>query len=97
MINLTEREKSERVACCLRAMAHPTRLLIVHHLGQGEYTVSELAKLVETTQSNISQHLTQMKDKGLLASRREGNQVFYRVKDARLLQLAVLMQELFCK
>jgi len=51
---------------------------------------------VGTSQSNISQHLAILRDKGILASRKEANRVFYRVGDARTLRLIGMMQEVFC-
>jgi DNA-binding transcriptional ArsR family regulator len=97
MIYSSNQEKLERAARCLRALAHPTRLLIVHHLSRRERRVSELEKLIGTSQSNISQHLNIMKDKGLLSSRRDGNLVYYRLRNPRLVKFAALIQELFCQ
>lgn len=82
---------------CLRVLAHPARLLIIHLLGQGERSVQELAKEVGISQSSISQHLNLLKDKDILESRRAAQQVFYRLKNPRLLELTTLTRELFCK
>ncbi len=90
-------ERLERAARCLRVLAHPTRLLVIHLLGQGERSVQELEKEVGVSQSSISQHLNLLKDKEILESRRAAQQVFYRLKDPRLLQLITLTREFFCK
>jgi ArsR family transcriptional regulator, virulence genes transcriptional regulator len=87
----------ERAARCLRAMAHPTRLLILQLLSDSERSGRELEKLLEVSQSNLSQHLNLMKDKDLLVSRRVGNQVYYRLQDNRLMGFMALMQDLFIK
>ncbi len=87
----------EKAARCLRVLAHPTRLLIIHLLGQGERSVQELEKEVGVSQSSISQHLNLLKDKEILESRRAAQQVFYRLRDPRLLQLTALTREFFCK
>jgi DNA-binding transcriptional ArsR family regulator len=87
----------EKAARCLRVLAHPTRLLIIHLLGQGERSVQELEKEVGVSQSSVSQHLNLLKDKEILESRRVAQQVYYRLKDSRLLQLTALAQEFFCK
>ena len=87
----------ERAARCLRAMAHPTRLMILQLLSESERSVRELEKLLEVSQSNLSQHLNLMKDKDLLVSRRAGNQVYYSLKDNRLMGLMALMQDLFSR
>lgn len=94
---MNQREKSEQAARCLRAMAHPARLMILQLLSGSEMSVSELEKALDISQSNLSQHLNLMKDKQLLSSRRCGNQVYYSLKDPRLLGLMALMQDLFCK
>ena len=51
---------------------------------------------VGTSQSNISQHLGILKDKGVLVTRKEANKVFYRVSDERTLKLLEMMREVFC-
>ena len=79
----------------LKAMAHPTRLLILHLLSESEKSVGALEKIIGISQANLSQHLNLMKDKNLLSSRRVGNQVFYRLRDNRLMGLMALLQDLF--
>lgn len=87
----------ERAARCLKVLAHPTRLLIIHLLDEGELSVQELEKAVGVSQSSVSQHLGLLRDKDILESRRVGQQVFYRLRDPRVLQLTALTRELFCK
>jgi DNA-binding transcriptional ArsR family regulator len=87
----------DKAARCLRVLAHPVRLLIIHLLGEGERSVQELEKLVNASQSSVSQHLNLLKDKDILESRRVAQQVFYRIKDPRVLQMIALTRELFCK
>ncbi len=86
---------TDKASEALKAMAHPVRLQILHLLSQGEQTVGELEKLLKISQANLSQHLNLMKSKGLLASRRAGNQVFYRLRDPRLLGILALVADLF--
>jgi ArsR family transcriptional regulator len=83
------------MARCLKAMAHPTRLTIIQLLSESEQSVGTLEKLLGISQANLSQHLNLMKDKELLTSRRAGNQVYYRLRDNRLMGLMALMQDLF--
>jgi len=90
-------EALERAARCLKVMAHPTRLLIIYFLGQGELSVQELERQVKASQSSVSQHLNLLRDKDIVESRRVAQQVFYRLKDPRVLQLTSLTRELFCK
>ncbi|MCP3867891.1 MAG: winged helix-turn-helix transcriptional regulator [Gammaproteobacteria bacterium] len=89
-------EDIERASRSLKAMSHPLRLKILCTLGAEEVSVQEIVEQVGTSQSNISQHLAILRDKGILASRKDANRVFYRVSDARTLQLISMMREVFC-
>mgnify|MGYP001328536575 CR=1 FL=1 len=80
----------------LKAMAHPLRLKILCLVGQNELMVQEIVEAVGTSQSNISQHLAVMRERGLLASRKEANKVFYRIEDPRILKMIGMMREVFC-
>ena len=85
----------DQAARGLKAMAHPTRLMILQLLSESEQTQWGPGKFVGISQANLSQHLNLMKDKGLLNSRRDGNQVYYRLRDNRLMGLMALVQDLF--
>mgnify|MGYP001029731258 CR=1 FL=1 len=89
-------EDIDRASRSLKAMSHPLRLKILCVLGDRELHVQEIVDAVGTTQSNISQHLAILRDKSILASRKDANRVFYRVSDARTLRLISMMQEVFC-
>lgn len=93
---LTRDEDIERASRSLKAMSHPLRLKILCTLGDQELSVQEIVENVGTSQSNISQHLAILRDKGILASRKDANRVYYRVGDARTLRLISMMQEVFC-
>jgi ArsR family transcriptional regulator len=58
--------------------------------------VQDIVDAVGTSQSNISQHLGILRDKGVLQTRKDANRVYYRVADPRTLQLIGLMREVFC-
>jgi ArsR family transcriptional regulator len=89
-------EDIERASRSLKAMSHPLRLKILCTLGDQEISVQEIVEDVGTSQSNISQHLAILRDKGILASRKDANRVYYRVSDSRTLQLIGMMREVFC-
>ena len=93
---LTRDEDIERASRSLKAMSHPLRLKILCTLGEGEVSVQEIVDSVGTSQSNISQHLAILRDKGILATRKDANRVYYRVGDARTLRLISMMQDVFC-
>ncbi|MEW5838732.1 MAG: metalloregulator ArsR/SmtB family transcription factor [Pseudomonadota bacterium] len=92
----TRAEDIERASLSLKAMSHPLRLKILCVLGEDEISVQDIVDAVGTTQSNISQHLAILRDKGILASRKDANRVYYRVHDARTLRLISMMQDVFC-
>ena len=95
-INLLSREEDlNRTTQSIKAMAHPLRLKILFTLNESEVAVNDIADSVGTSQSNISQHLSIMRDKGLLTSRKVSNQVFYRIDDSRTLSLINMIQEVY--
>jgi ArsR family transcriptional regulator len=79
----------------LQALAHPTRLQILEVLRGGDLPVSAILMKVERDQANVSQHLAILRQRGLVVSRKEGNQVFYSVRDPQLFQVLDLMRR-FC-
>lgn len=86
----------ERAAFALKAMSHPLRLKILCAVGEKELAVQDIVDCVGTTQSNVSQHLAKLRDKNILASRRDANRIYYRVKDERTLKLIEMMRDVFC-
>lgn len=91
-----KQEHIETAARALKAISHPLRLKIMCVIGDSEACVQEIVDAVGTSQSNISQHLAILRDKGVLVTRKDANRVYYRVGDQRTLQLIVLMREVFC-
>jgi DNA-binding transcriptional ArsR family regulator len=89
-------EDIDRASRSLKAMSHPLRLKILCTLGDAEVSVQDIVDQVGTSQSNISQHLAILRDKGILTSRKDANRVFYRVSDNRTLRLICMMREVFC-
>jgi DNA-binding transcriptional ArsR family regulator len=64
----------------IKAMAHPSRLMMIDALAEGEKCVCELQVLVDADMSTVSKHLTIMKNAGLVIDRKEGLKVFYRLR-----------------
>jgi DNA-binding transcriptional ArsR family regulator len=93
---IEKQEHIDQAARALKAMAHPLRLKILCVVGGSEMSVQQIVEAVGTTQSNISQHLAILRDKGVLRARKDANRVFYRVGDERTLQLIGMMREVFC-
>jgi DNA-binding transcriptional ArsR family regulator len=93
---IDKQEHIEMAARALKAIAHPLRLKILCVIGDQEACVQEIVDAVGTSQSNISQHLAILREKGVLQTRKDANRVFYSVTDPRTLQLVSLMREVFC-
>ncbi|GAB3501265.1 hypothetical protein GCM10027399_28370 [Curvibacter fontanus] len=74
----------ELAAEVFRVMSAPMRLKIISHLCDGERNVSYLLGKIDTTQPNMSQHLTTLYQAGVLGKRREGVQIYYRIIDDRV-------------
>ncbi len=89
-------EQIELAARAMKAMSHPLRLRILCVLGDRETSVQDIVEAVGTSQSNISQHLAILREKGILRARKDANRVFYSVSDQRTLKLIVMMREVFC-
>ena len=93
---IDKQEHIETAARALKAIAHPLRLKILCVVGDQEACVQEIVEAVGTSQSNISQHLAVMRERGLLASRKDANKVYYRIDDPRILRMIAMMREVFC-
>lgn len=93
---LQKQEHIDQASRALKSMAHPLRLKILCVLGESELSVQEIVDCVGTSQSNISQHLAILRDKGVLRTRKDANRVYYRIGDERILLLIGMMREVFC-
>lgn len=85
-----------QASLAIKAIAHPLRLKILCVLGGDEISVQDIVDNVGTSQSNISQHLAILRDKGVLCTRKDANRVYYRVNDPRTLKLVEIMRDVFC-
>jgi len=95
--NLIDNEQDiQQAAQAIKAIAHPLRLKILCVLGDQEISVQDIVEQVGTSQSNISQHLAILRDKGVLATRKDANRVYYRIGDLRTLKLVGMMRDVFC-
>ncbi|HBG74752.1 MAG: hypothetical protein A2X25_12005 [Chloroflexi bacterium GWB2_49_20] len=74
-------------------LAHPKRLEIIDQLSRGEMSVTKLAETLGISQSNLSQHLAIMRQKGIVITRREGLIVHYRLSNPKITQACDLMRQ----
>ncbi|MBI3933094.1 MAG: winged helix-turn-helix transcriptional regulator [Acidobacteria bacterium] len=77
-----------------KVFSHPTRLQILNVLREREVTVSELAERLGLAIGNLSQHLNMMKQRRVLVSRKEGNNVYYRLPNPKMLRAFDLIREI---
>ncbi|MBM5574783.1 metalloregulator ArsR/SmtB family transcription factor [Deefgea sp. CFH1-16] len=89
-------EHIDQASRAMKAMSHPLRLKILCVLADQEVSVQDIVERVGTTQSNISQHLALMREKGVLRTRKDANRVYYRVGDQRTLDVVAMMRDVFC-
>ncbi len=80
----------------LGLLANEKRLLVLCMLVEGELTVGSLAERVGLSQSALSQHLQKLRDEGLVATRRDGQSIHYRLADAKVTALITLLHSQFC-
>jgi ArsR family transcriptional regulator, virulence genes transcriptional regulator len=73
-------------AAIARALADPKRLCVLERLANGERSVSDLSRDIGCQVPNMSQHLGVLRAAGLVATRRDGSTVFYRLTDPRVLE-----------
>lgn len=91
MRELTPAQLDALMACSadlaelFRVMANPTRLLLLCHIAKGECAVAELERALGLRQPGLSQQLGELRQKGLLKSRRESRSIFYAIADPRIL------------
>ncbi|HRE61082.1 MAG TPA: metalloregulator ArsR/SmtB family transcription factor [Micropepsaceae bacterium] len=102
MLALTEHdrlafeESAERAAALLRALANERRLLILCQLGDGELTVGALQARIGVSQSALSQHLALLREEGIVATRRAGQTIYYRIADPAAVQVIATLAGIFC-
>ncbi len=78
-----------------RVLAHPTRIHIVECLRDGELAVGAILERIAVEPANLSQHLSLLRAKDLVVARKEGNQVFYSLRDPLLIEVLDTMRRYF--
>lgn len=86
-----------QAATLMKALSNENRLLVLCHLIEAEeMAVGELVAKIGLSQSALSQHLSKLRDQGLVTYRREAQSLFYRVCDERAASVLVLLHQIFC-
>jgi len=89
-------DKAEQVSRLLKSLANERRLLILCHLIQGEKSVGELERLVDLSQSALSQHLARLRKEALVTTRREAQTIFYSVASEDSKAVLATLYEIYC-
>jgi ArsR family transcriptional regulator len=89
-------EQFQCAAHSLKAISHPLRLKILCTLGKTSLNVHDLAKHVGSSQSNVSHHLATLRDKGVLVAKKDAKNVYYQLRDERMLGMIDMLYTLFC-
>jgi DNA-binding transcriptional ArsR family regulator len=84
--NRLRQELDELVASMCKALNDSKRLLLLYALRNGPFTVSELCEVIEAPQSNTSQHLAVLRDRGLVEAERQGNNVVYSLRHPKVIE-----------
>lgn len=92
-----ENEQVESIAGMLKTMSHPIRLKILCLLQDKEMTVGDLREEVKTTNANVSQHLSILRNQGIIGYRKDANFIYNRINDTRVLELMQVMRKLYCQ
>jgi ArsR family transcriptional regulator len=82
----------EERARVLKALAHPTRLFLLERLGEREHCVCQLTDMVGSDMSTVSKHLSVMRSAGIVAMEKRGQQVWYRLKTACVLNFLTCIE-----
>lgn len=85
-----------KASALMKTLGHRDRLMILCHLADGEKSVGQIAKLLEISQSPLSQHLSRMRKEGLVETRREAQTIYYSLKSGEAARIVETLYELFC-
>jgi len=87
---------SEKAASLLKVLANPTRLLLLCQMTQGELCVADLEASTGVRQPTLSQQLTVLRGEGLVDTRRQGRQIFYRIASDEALAVLQTLYAIYC-
>jgi ArsR family transcriptional regulator len=76
-----------------KAIADPKRLLIINELRDRELSVGDICDALHFSQSNASQHLAVLRERGIVSARRSGSNVFYSLRSQKIVQAVDLLRE----
>jgi DNA-binding transcriptional ArsR family regulator len=90
------KKNASRASLVLKAMSNPSRLMILCQLAEGEKSVSQLEKLIGLSQSGLSQHLAVLRHKGIVATRRQAQSIYYSLASPETKAIMMTLYKVFC-
>ena len=90
------RGSAVRVTDRLKAMANPSRLMILCQLAEGEKSVGEMESVIGLSQSGLSQHLAVLRRKSIVSTRREAQTIFYSLASKEVEEIMAALYRVFC-
>jgi DNA-binding transcriptional ArsR family regulator len=90
------RGSAVQVTDLLKAMANPSRLMILCQLAEGEKSVGEMERVVGLSQSGLSQHLAVLRRKRIVATRREAQSIYYSLASKEVEEIMASLYRIFC-
>lgn len=89
--------RATEVAALLKTLSHPARLMLVCTLVGGEYSVGALEEALGIRQPTLSQQLGVLREAGIVETRRDAKQIFYRLTEAKAAALVGALYDIFCR
>lgn len=90
------RRNAGKAAAMLKMLSHEARLLVLCDLVGAEKSAGDLVESSGLSQSAMSQHLAKLRDEGLVATRRDGQTIYYRLADGNTATLIETLHDLYC-
>lgn len=90
-------ENAGEAADFLKKLAHPSRLMIVCTLVEGERSVRDLEDTLGIRQPGLSQQIAELREAGFIVGRKESKSMFYRLADRRVSEFVAMMHRMFCE
>lgn len=91
------RAAAGRACAMLKVLGNPDRLLLLCQLTQGEFCVSELETRLGIQQPTLSQQLGVLREEGLVSTRREGKQIYYKIESTEATDIMQTLYQLYCQ
>ncbi len=88
-------KRSKEIAKLLKAIANETRLMILSYISENRLSVSDLQSLIKISQPALSQHLAKLRDEEIIIAEKEGQTIYYRIRNTDLLKVIKTLQTIY--